>query len=38
MKTLAIKKTTQPDFRFQSYTAWMKYLRNYVKPKLILTK
>ena len=36
MKTLAISKTTLPDFRFQSYTAWMKYLSNYAKKKQIL--
>lgn len=28
MKQLAIKKTVQPDFRFISYSAWMKYINN----------
>jgi len=28
MKALAIKKTVQPDFRFISYSAWMKMIRN----------
>ena len=28
MKQLAIKKTVQPDFRFISYSAWMKFIRN----------
>lgn len=31
MKTLSIQSTTHPDFRFQSYSSWMKYLRNYAK-------
>lgn len=35
MKTaLSIKKTVLPDFRFISYTAWQKYLNNYLKPTL----
>ena len=28
MQMLKIKKTVQPDFKFQSYSAWMKYITN----------
>lgn len=28
MKVLNIKKTVQPDFRFISYSAWQKFIRN----------
>jgi hypothetical protein len=28
MRMIQIQKTVQPDFKFQSYSAWMKYIRN----------
>ncbi len=27
-KTLSIQKTVQPDFKFISYSAWMKFISN----------
>lgn len=36
MQNLKIKKTVQPDFKFQSYTAWMKFITNRNNQKLTL--
>ena len=36
MKKLKIKKTVQPDFKFISYTAWMKFITNRNNQKLTL--
>ena len=36
MQKLKIKKTIQPDFKFQSYTAWMKFICNRNNQKLTL--
>ena len=36
MKKLKIKKTIYPDFRFISYTAWMKFITNRNNQKLTI--
>jgi hypothetical protein len=36
MQKLKIKKTVQPDFKFISYSAWMKFITNRNNQKLTL--